>query len=318
MTRGGATLALAAFAAAMLTAAGMRTGPAAAQARADGRADVAIMGARQLAHAATDPLLLRVHIFNGEAQQAAAQNVRHARLAADAAASTRFQQLGAAERARLLQPYVQQPVPAIQLGAPDRALAAFLRFTTEDSQGAAVPLVVRPLASTAGRLGIARLDERRSAMLAFGVDAAALAAIPAGTYAIRAHVDTEAERGMWRGRTTSRPIVITLGAVPANETARVRLARLARAGEFHLADEQFVRAEATARAIIAIDDAAVAGWVLLGDALDGGGRPRDALDAFLKALALENARPPASDGADEPPVYIQDRIVQIQAALQAR
>src|SRR5688500_3930672 len=96
----------AAFAAVMTAAAVLCSAGVFAQAPAAGagRADVAIMTARQITHAATEPLLLRVHLFNGAARQAAMRNVANERQAADAAASPRFQKLSAGERARLLLP----------------------------------------------------------------------------------------------------------------------------------------------------------------------------------------------------------------------
>lgn len=312
MTRAVVTLALAGLAAAMPAGVGTRIRPAASQTPPAGRADVAIMGAGQLAHASTDPLLLRVHIFNGEAQRTAARNLKHARLAADAAASPRFRTLAATERARLLLPYAPRPVPALDIGPADRGLAAAVRFTIENSRGAAVPLPVRPLASAAARRGVERLDERRSVMLAFGADAAAVAALPAGAYAIRAHVHTGA------APTASRSVVITIGPPPRQEPPAARARRLARSAAFYLEDGAFARAEALARDVIARAETGAEGWVLLGDALDGLGRGQEALDAFLKALDLTNAMKPAPGVEVEPPAYIQDRIVQIQAALQRR
>lgn len=309
----------AAFATAMTAAAVVFTAGAFAQTpvAGAGRADVAIMTARQIAHTATEPLLLRVHLFNGAARQAAMRNVTNERQAADAALSPRFQKLSAGERARLLLPLAPRPVPAIQLGSPDRALASHVRFTVEAGHGKPVALVVRPLAGAAWQRGAVRLDDRRSVMLPFGIDAAAFAAIPAGTYTIRAHVDTTAERDMWRGRTTSQRVVMTLGPRPA-ATPQTRLERLARAGAFNLADERFAAAEASARGIIAADGAVVDAWVLLGDALDGAGRRPEALDAFRKALSLFNARRPVPGVTQEPPVYIQERLVEIETALRRR
>jgi cytochrome c-type biogenesis protein CcmH/NrfG len=159
--------------------------------------------------------------------------------------------------------------------------------------------------------GPARLDERRVAALVFGVDAAALGALRAGVYVLRAVVDTTGERGMWNGRAASRPITLRLGAAPAREAAAAQRARLRQSAAFYLADAQFAEAESRARRVIVADASDIEAWVLLGDALDGSSRPQDALAAFRSALKLANAAP----GDREPPAYIEQRIFEIQASL---
>lgn len=286
-----------------------------AQAPSAGNADVAIMSAHQLTHAATEPLLLAVHLYNGVAQQIAASNVMNERHAADAQASERFRKLPATTRARRLAPFAQRPVPAVSLGAPGRALTDFVRFSVQAVDGSAVALSVRPLANASVHRNAIRLDDRRSVILAYGIDASAFAALGPGVYAIRAHVDTSSERGMWAGRTTSRPVMVTLQPQPSAETPQARVRRLLRAGEFHLADQQFGRAEALAREIVAADEGSVDGWVLLGDALDGSGRLQDALEMFVRALKVANDK--TVDGG-EAALYVQERIIEVQAALQRR
>ena len=272
-------------------------------------------GARRVDHAAGDPLLLFVSLSNGVARAAASQNRAYAEILGELQASPRFQALPPADRQRLLDRHRAVEVPVFVLGSADRPVSALVRLVVADPQGRELPVQARALAD-ANVPALVRLDEEEMILLAFGIDAGQIARLAAGTYAVRARLDTRRETAMWLGDVSSLPIEMTIQAPPADAPPDRRLRRLDAAGSYYLASRQFDRVEQTARQMIEIDRSAVSSWVLLGDGLDGLTRRQGALEAFQQALRLYAERPPA--GVPEPPDYIERRIREIQAALKRR
>lgn len=271
-------------------------------------------GAGVVTHAAGDPLLVSLNVLNTAAEDVAARNLENEHFVADAAASSKFQQLPELERRQILSRYQQSAVPAVVVGTAGQPIAALIRFVVTTGSGAPVDVPVRPLASSGDVEGPLRLDDRRSALLDFGIDAAALAALAPGRYAIRAALDSPGGGSRWQGRVESPPLEIELRAGAGAAGQR----RLDQSSRFYLLDAQYGDAERTARAMIALDEAGPSGWSRLGDALDGQGRLDEALDAFGRARDLYYAARPDPGPADELPVYVEQRILDVQARIKAR
>lgn len=266
----------------------------------------------RLDHAREDPLLLLGTLYNAQASAVVNRNLRNAEILAAVKASAAYGKMSPEERRAVEDEYAPVEVPAFTLGSPSRALRDLVRISVTDGDGEPVAVAARPLASTPGRPGAVEFGAGDVEILFYGIDGGALAA---GTYTVRAILDTSGEQGMWRGRVVSPPVSVR---VLAGDGSPPAIGRLHALGTYSRLDRDYRASLAYARRILARDAASVPGLVLAGDSLDGLGRPEEALRSFLAAFDVYAARLERAGGRLEPPDYIMARIVELQEELGLR
>lgn len=127
--------------------------------------------------------------------------------------------------------------------------------------------------------------------LTLGVTPEAAALIPAGTYRVRAVVEAPFwPPWRWRGRVTSAPVTITVqesSASPAGGLGDdLQTRRLAESAAFYLRVKRFADAQRVASELLKLQPRSAHAYILLGEALEGLGHDREALQAYGYALPL--------------------------------
>jgi hypothetical protein len=128
-----------------------------------------------------------------------------------------------------------------------------------------------------------------------------------GVYRIRAVLETPFWlRWGWRGRVTSTPVTIVVRdpATLGQRAATLENERLRRTAALDLALERFDAAERAARQLVERKATDVDAHLLLGDALAGLNRRREALVEYQRALT-------AAGSTDEEPLAIYDRMQRV-------
>jgi hypothetical protein len=132
-----------------------------------------------------------------------------------------------------------------------------------------------------------------------------------GIYRIRAVLETPFWlRWGWRGRVTSTPVTIVVRdpATLGQRAAALENERLRRTAALDLALERFDAAERAARQLVERQASDVEARLLLGDALAGLNRRREALAEYQRALT-------AASSTDEEPLAIYDRMQRVIATM---
>jgi hypothetical protein len=115
------------------------------------------------------------------------------------------------------------------------------------------------------------------------------AALRPGVYRVRAVLETPFWlRWGWRGRVTSPPVTIIVrdSGASGQQTAALEYERLRRSAALHLSLERFDAAERAARQLVARKTRDAEAHLLLGDALAGLNRRREALTEYRRALSV--------------------------------
>lgn len=266
----------------------------------------------RLDHLREDPLLLLVTLYHARASEIVNQNLRKGEILQAIQTSAAYGKMSPEERRSVEEEYAPVEVPRFTLGSRSRAVRDLVRISVTDGDGEPVAVAARPLASTRSRPGAVEFGAGDVEMLFYGIDGGALAA---GTYTVRATLDTSGEQGMWRGRVVSPPVSVQVLAGDGSPPSAERLYAL---GTYSLLDHDYQASLAFARRILARDAASVPGLVLAGDSLDGLGRREEALRSFLEAFDVYAARLEKAGGGLEPPDYIMARIVELQEELGLR
>jgi hypothetical protein len=147
-----------------------------------------------------------------------------------------------------------------------------------------------------------------------GVAPEETAKMPEGRYAIRAVLEVPSEsQGRWSGKAVSNPVVVSVGervkdTTPAEDP---ELSGLVESINFYIRTERFEDARRLALELKERQPKNVRSYILLGDALNGLKRDREALGAYMKALYII-----ATKGKQyEPPTYLIMRIDQVKQRL---
>ena len=264
------------------------------------------------AHFSGDPLLIYVSVFNGEATDVGTENANKRDLVKRYKETDKYGALSEAKKKEFLEEYKEVEPPVYTLGSDEKSVSELLRFEVRDSKGDKVEIEVKPLKASQAEKAAVRLDGKSTVFLFFGIDPASLAPLAEGTFAIRADIDTTGEKGMWRGKKSSRAVTVKLTSKKGTET----VGRLYMAGTYYRLDEEYEKVELYAEKLLKKEPDAVGGWILKGDAHKGLGRPEKALSAFEKALELymdliKKEKPEIV----EPPSYIFKRINELERKL---
>jgi len=267
-------------------------------------------------HRRGDPLYVEVRVFNAVAHAVAARNDSNARLLDRMRTSARWKELDDAGRRVAEADLAAVEPPSFVVGSPAHPLIAGVTLRLVDSRGRESALTARPLAASSDVPARFELGRDDAATLALGVDASTLARLAPGTYQLRARLDTRGQDGMWNGSVDSAALELRITDGKERRPADEEQERLFAVGSFWLADHQFGELEKVARRMIALDQRSVGGWLHLGDALDGQGKPGPARDAFLRSrrLYVEDVVPTLS-GPVEAPEYTLRRIREVEEKI---
>jgi tetratricopeptide (TPR) repeat protein len=162
------------------------------------------------------------------------------------------------------------------------------------------------------------LEKERNLYTAeLGVAPEETAKIPEGRYTIRAVLEVPSgAQGKWSGRAVSNPVVVSLGKRVKETTPEddPELSRLIESIDFYLRAERFEDAYRLALELKERQPKKVQSYILLGDALNGLKRDREALEAYMKALYII-----ATKGKQyEPPTYLIMRMDEVKQRLEER
>lgn len=162
------------------------------------------------------------------------------------------------------------------------------------------------------------LDKERNLYTAeLGVAPEETAKVPEGRYTIRAVLEVPTGAlGNWSGRAVSNPVVVSLGKRAKETTPEddPELSRLIESIEFYLRAERFEDAYRLALELKERQPKKVQSYILLGDALNGLKRDREALEAYTKALYIIATK----DKQYEPPTYLIMRMDEVKQRLEER
>jgi len=162
------------------------------------------------------------------------------------------------------------------------------------------------------------LEKERNLYTAeLGVAPEETAKILEGRYTIRAVLEVPSgAQGKWSGRAVSNPVVVSLGKRVKETTPEddPELSRLIESIDFYLRAERFEDAYRLALELKERQPKKVQSYILLGDALNGLKRDREALEAYMKALYII-----ATKGKQyEPPTYLIMRMDEVKQRLEER
>lgn len=159
--------------------------------------------------------------------------------------------------------------------------------------------------------------ERNLYTTELGVAPEETAEIPEGRYSVRAVLEVPSgSQGKWSGRAVSNPVVVSLGKRVKETTPEddPELSRLIESIDFYLRAERFEDAYRLALELKERQPKKVQSYILLGDALNGLKRDREALEAYMKALYII-----ATKGKQyEPPTYLIMRMDEVKQRLEER
>jgi len=123
-----------------------------------------------------------------------------------------------------------------------------------------------------------------------------------GTYAVRALIEGDS-------RLESAPVtVVVRGAGEAAGGDRLERERMAQSAQFYLLAKRFEDARRISGELAAREPKNCGAWMLLGDALDGLGKPREALAVYRRALAV-------SPRTYEEPTLLYERMAAMRQKL---
>jgi hypothetical protein len=271
-------------------------------------------------HDISRPLLLSVAISNPRAGAVRNRNAMMERERERRAKSGELDKMTAAAREAFDRMYSAAPVIAATVGSQTEPLWSLIAFEfVHESAGRLAP-PVRTLAVTKEGPASVRLEGSSGPRLAFGIDAAVLAGVPAGRIEIRATLRTTGRQAMWQGEASSEALTIRIASTPSDLSPAASDERDYQEGRFHLLDRQFERARSIGERLRARSPGSVAAFELLGDAYDGLGRLDDAeqafsdgIDAFRRQLA---ATPTVASAPDaDVPSYFLARLSDVRARL---
>jgi tetratricopeptide (TPR) repeat protein len=112
--------------------------------------------------------------------------------------------------------------------------------------------------------------------------------VPPGTYEVRAILEGDRRPlWSWNGRIESAPFTLSVLASEDSKTRdQLDMDRLIASAEFYLLTHRWDEARRLAEELTLREPTNVGAWVLLGDALDGEGKPQQALNVYQRALAV--------------------------------
>ena len=141
---------------------------------------------------------------------------------------------------------------------------------------------------TVGSENIARLDAGRHVhTVTWSAGPEATSRIPPGTYSVRGALETPLWIAWgWRGRALSAPTTIVVRAAAAGAPNALSAQRLARTADYYVARGDFARAHTAATELVNLEPKAATTYILLGDALAGLHRRKEALESYQRAMSL--------------------------------
>jgi tetratricopeptide (TPR) repeat protein len=149
-----------------------------------------------------------------------------------------------------------------------------------------------------------RLDSEAGPGFYFGIEAETFLHIPAGSYALRAVLDTKEQTGMWRGRIVLTSDVFEIRKQPEQIPKQELLRREYLKGHYARLDEQFDRVEESAKRMLSLNPDSVSAYDLLGDVHAARGQKVTAIRLYQQAIILaQEQRPKESTGEGHGPVW---------------
>jgi len=155
---------------------------------------------------------------------------------------------------------------------------------------------------------VAVVDHDHVHHMSVGTSPETMSAASPGSYEVQAILESDVWSPWgWHGRLESAPVTVTVRK-PEGSEARLENRRLAASARFYLQSRRADDATRLAEQLVDRQPKNGGAWMLLGDALDAGGKPGDALGAYRRALAVAPRR-------YEPPTPLYERIDAVMRRL---
>lgn len=155
------------------------------------------------------------------------------------------------------------------------------------------------------------IDAEHNYTVEIGIDPDESAKITPGLYTIQAILDISFERE--NKRVVSNPVIVNVQEQKVPLTAEQELRRLIESAEFYIQASRFEDAYLLAIKVKEREPKKIQSYMLLGDALNGLRRDKEALEAYDYALHLSAMRKQY-----EPPTYLMLRKYEVEQRLEQR
>jgi len=152
------------------------------------------------------------------------------------------------------------------------------------------------------------IDAEHSYTVELGIDPDESAKITPGLYTIQAILDISFERE--NKRVASNPVIVNVQEQKVPLTAEQELRRLIESAEFYIQASRFEDAYLLAIKVKEREPKKIQSYILLGDALNGLRRDKEALEAYNYAIHLS-----ALEKQYEPPTYLMLRKYEVEQRL---
>lgn len=265
-------------------------------------------------HAPGYPLLLRLVIANPAAAQALARNAENRAIREVWQRSGKLEKMTPEQVETFHAIHPTLPIAIVRVGTAKIPFPKALRMEFLDASGGDVKTEIRPLRSQEFTGDTLELDGTRRCVMRYGIDADAFDRLSPGTYRLRATLAVEKGTGdTWQGRAESNVFEIELRKSETLLDPAQRYHLFLQSARFALHEQDFVKADEHADALLAHDPLSDDAWVVKGDALVARRQYADAREAYDRALECVTARkrrlPPP---LDEPPQHIYDRLENLR------
>ncbi len=176
--------------------------------------------------------------------------------------------------------------PAAELGRAGRPWRSQLRLIDDRSHKplswATVVLDSRPGGSPkVADMAVVDFDHIQHIVLATSPET--MRAVAPGTYGVRAALEASSQRG---GVESPSVTVVVREAGATLDRDRLERDRVVSSAEFYLETKRFEEARRLVEDLVSREPRNPGAWMRLGDALDGLGKPREALNVYRRALAV--------------------------------
>lgn len=216
----------------------------------------------------------------------------------------------------LAEPEKMEPIPVVQLGDRSVRWDQFIHFRIRmpDGKLQALPWALRLVA--APQPGPLVLDAKATAELKYALDPAAAQGIVAGDYNIVAVIEVPSAAGLskasWRGQVEATPIKLKIMDAPPVLPDSGEEKRVLQFAEYFSEIGDYAQTLSQAQRVLQLNAQSIPALILTGEADEGRGDKRGALNAHQRASQAFYRQSPQSR---EPPIYLIERIQTLQDAL---
>lgn len=253
------------------------------------------------------PLVFQITIQNRDAARAAGSSVRREKMKKELDGMVHTGEITREEADSMLKRELVPPAAAsVKIEITEKSLS----FTREDAQGtAALPWRLKLVGPEVKK--VVSLDEKQTAYVTVTVAPEDTAYILKGTYRVRVYFENRSDN-QWQGRVSSNPVEITVVDEPKTLPLEEKKEKHLLTVEYYLSLKDFDSAIKAVQQVFSISPKSIDGLVLLGQAQEGKGDFKAALDSYEKAFDEFYQKYP---DADHPPAGLMRSIHRMRGKL---